>query len=35
MGEAMKLNYKYMLVCPQKAKHILRPSPLLFPISQM
>lgn len=30
MGEVMKLNDKYMLVCPQKAKHMLRPSPLLF-----
>lgn len=30
MGEVVKLNYKYMLVCPQKAKHILCPSPLII-----
>lgn len=35
LGEVMKLNYKYMLVSPQKAKHVLCPSPLLFSVSQM
>lgn len=35
MGEVMKLNYKCVLVRPQKAKHMLRPSPLLFSLSQM
>lgn len=34
MGEVMKLNYKYMLVCPQKAEHVLCAPPLLLPISQ-
>lgn len=30
MGEVMKLNYKHMLVCPQKAKHYVLP-PYYFP----
>ena len=26
MGEVMKLNYQYIFVCPQKAKHYVLPS---------
>lgn len=35
MGEVIKLNYKYMLVCPQKAKPHYILSLLVFSTSQV